>query len=138
MKLKIRIILLVVVPVALVGITALILSAWQINSNVTSESYSGMEASAMAIERIFDYASEGDYKVSGNELWKGDLNISNNIQMIDDIKEETGLDVTVFMGDTRYLTTISDESGKRQVGTKASDEVVQSVIKNGETYCHSK
>ena len=138
MKLKIRIILLVVVPVALVGITALILSAWQINSNVTSESYSGMEASAMAIERIFDYASEGDYKVSGNELWKGDLNISNNIQMIDDIKEETGLDVTVFMGDTRYLTTISDESGKRQVGTKASDEVVQSVIKNGETYCSNK
>lgn len=134
MKLKLRIILLVIVPVVLVGATALVLSAWQISTNVTEQAYSGMEASAMSIKNIFDFASEGKYYVSDGQLWKGDLNISDNISMLDDIKEQTGLDVTVFVGDTRILTTITDEEGNRQIGTKASDIVVEEVLKNGNTY----
>ena len=68
-------------------------------------------------------------------LWKGDaLNISQATNIVDHIKESTGIDVTIFWGDTRILTSIVDEHGARQINTKASAEVAERVLQNGETY----
>ena len=53
---------------------------------------------------------------------------------MDHIKNSTGLEVTVFWGDTRFLTSITDSSGARQVGTRASQEIVQRVLREGEDY----
>ncbi len=44
------------------------------------------------------------------------------------------IDITVFKGDTRYISSIVDSQGERINGTKANDEVVQAVLKNGENY----
>ena len=51
------------------------------------------------------------------------------------IKEQTGISFTVFYGDTRKITTLIDEeTGLRMEGTKASDEVVEEVINQGNEY----
>jgi len=134
MKIKLKIMLLVILPIVLIAATSLGLSAWQINSSVTEQAYAGLEASAMSIENVFKYSSDGIYRLVGDELWKGDLNISASTGIVDDIKERTGLDVTIFFGDTRYVTTIVDENGNRQVGTKAPAEIVQEVLVKGNTY----
>lgn len=69
------------------------------------------------------------------ELWKGtELNISQAYDIVDHIKQNTGLEVTVFWNDTRILTSIADENGNRQTGTMASPEVVQRVLKDGKSY----
>ena len=56
----------------------------------------------------------------------------------DDTFFESGLigDVhfTFFWGDTRYATSIKDESGNPIVGTKASDAVITHVLQNGEEF----
>ena len=65
-------------------------------------------------------------------LKKGDVVISNNTEVIDELKKLTHIDGTIFYGDTRVSTTITDANGQRFVGTKASDEIVQRVLKNGE------
>lgn len=44
------------------------------------------------------------------------------------------MEVTIFWGDTRILTSIVNEKGERQINTQASAEVVSHVLKNGETY----
>ncbi|MCR5516866.1 MAG: methyl-accepting chemotaxis protein [Lachnospira sp.] len=42
--------------------------------------------------------------------------------------------LTVFIGDTRTLTSLKDSSGNRIEGTKASTEVINTVLTNGKTY----
>ncbi|MHB8128294.1 MAG: methyl-accepting chemotaxis protein, partial [Mobilitalea sp.] len=46
----------------------------------------------------------------------------------------TNMEVTVFYNDTRYLTSITNDKGERQINTKALDIVVDTVLKNGGTY----
>ncbi|MBR1597553.1 MAG: cache domain-containing protein [Lachnospiraceae bacterium] len=40
--------------------------------------------------------------------------------------------LTLFMGDTRYGTSIKDQSGKLVIGTKASDAVIAEVLNGGQ------
>ncbi|MFW5488792.1 MAG: methyl-accepting chemotaxis protein [Desulfovibrio sp.] len=55
-------------------------------------------------------------------------------EFVDSIKEHTHLDVTVFKGDTRAMTTIV-KNGKRAIGTKMSNpEVVETVLLKGKAF----
>lgn len=44
------------------------------------------------------------------------------------------MEVTVFWGDTRILTSIVNERGEHQIHTKASDKAIQEVLKDGTIY----
>lgn len=79
---------------------------------------------------------EGDWAVAPTgELTKGDQFISDQLEsQMDNLKKKTNVDYTVFYGKTRMITTITDGSGQRLVGTNASDEVVEAVISKGEEY----
>lgn len=44
------------------------------------------------------------------------------------------MEITVFWEDTRMLTSIVNANGERQINTQASAEVVDRVLKKGETY----
>lgn len=136
MKLRTKIYLLALIPALCVGIVTNTVSAVKMKSAITSQAYSGMEAAALSINNIFDAGSDGEYYLNDNgELCKGDkMNISNASSLVDKLKDDTGLDVTIFYGDTRYLTTILDDNGDRQIGTKASDTVIDTVLKKGENY----
>ena len=52
----------------------------------------------------------------------------------DQYKKDTGIDVTVFVGDTRRATSLRNDKGERNVGTKAVDAVTQAVLGRGEVY----
>ncbi|WP_027209233.1 methyl-accepting chemotaxis protein [Butyrivibrio hungatei] len=73
----------------------------------------------------------GDWSLSedGN-LLKGGESISGELGgILDTIHSETGIDYTIFFGDTRVLTTIyKSGTNERLIGTKASDAVIQAVI----------
>ncbi|MDE6713051.1 MAG: cache domain-containing protein [Lachnospiraceae bacterium] len=45
-----------------------------------------------------------------------------------------GIEMTIFKGDTRFLSSIRDDKGERIAGTKAGDEVIEEVLKNGNMY----
>ncbi len=80
-----------------------------------------------------DLTVRGDYSYRDNMLIKGDLNITDST-MLYRVKEKSQIDTTIFWQDTRILTTIEDKYGISAVGTKASQEVVDAVLKNGNTY----
>lgn len=52
---------------------------------------------------------------------------------IDSLKNDN-IELTLFIGQTRYMTSILDESGKRIEGTDASPEVIEMVIDRKQTY----
>ena len=83
---------------------------------------------------------EGDWYLEGDILMKGDGIIMEEIEaMIDNLKKETGIDYTIFYGDTRYLTTIYKAgTSQKLVGTKASDAVIAATLKGGQEYHSTK
>jgi len=53
---------------------------------------------------------------------------------VDAVKAYTGSEVTIFDGDMRLMTSLTDEKGVRVVGTKANDTVINTVINQKKNY----
>ncbi len=53
---------------------------------------------------------------------------------VDSIKAIINAEVTVFLGDTRHSSTVTDDNGQRAVGTQMSDKVKNVVIDNQTMY----
>ncbi|WP_077210822.1 methyl-accepting chemotaxis protein, partial [Bacillus dakarensis] len=83
--------------------------------------------------RYLDSKYPGEWERKGDELYKGSIPINENYVIVDEIGEDTGDTVTIFLEDTRVSTNVI-VNNERAIGTQASNEVVESVIKNGETY----
>jgi len=75
----------------------------------------------------------GEWKADGDKLLKGETIINDNNELVDIIGKDTHDTVTFFLGDTRIATNVMTD-GKRATGTQASQEVIDTVINNGETY----
>lgn len=136
MKLRAKILMLVILPLVLMAVVTYVLGSRNITVAMTESISNGMEATAIATRDAISVGVIGDFRVDENgELWKGEsLNISQRTDLADDVKEATGMEVTVFFGDTRYMTSVIDEAGNRVIGTKASDVVIEHVLNKGETY----
>ena len=136
MKFKIRgkVIGMGLVPVVILGAVIMYFSHWKISNVITDELENALRATALSVRDMLTYV-EGDYGLNENgDFIKGSFNITQNESIADNISAETGIEVTVFYGDTRYMTSVKDDAGKRVLGTKAASEVVEKVLKNGETY----
>lgn len=83
---------------------------------------------------LFNSTYEGDWTVKDNKLYKGNVLIDENYAVVDKIKELTQSSVTIFLNDTRVSTNVLKEDGNRAVGTKASEAVVNTVLKEGKSY----
>ncbi|MDD6492880.1 MAG: methyl-accepting chemotaxis protein [Firmicutes bacterium] len=136
MKLRVRLMVMVLLPMLGMGVLSFLGASVQLKQAIEEQLYSGLQATALAVREIFDASGQGEYRLDGEgQMWKGEeMNISDATGMIDAIKEKIGYDITVFYGDTRIITTIVDENGSRQVGTKALDEVSAQVLGKGQDY----
>lgn len=76
----------------------------------------------------------GDWSISDGKLYKGNTLINENEEAVDFIKTQTNSLATIFLNDTRVSTNVVDQNGNRAVGTKASDEVINTVLKKGEIF----
>lgn len=134
MKLRSRLIVMSVVPLAVLAAVMIIVSVIMVPDRMENEVEEGLAATCASVESIFNNCSDGDYSqdADGN-VTKGAYVFSDEA-MLDSISDSSAYDVTFFYGDTRVITTILDSSNKRVVGTKASDAVIDKVLKGGEEY----
>jgi methyl-accepting chemotaxis protein len=75
----------------------------------------------------------GHWSIIDGKLYKGNSLIHDS-QIVDEIKQMIGGNVTVFLADTRVATSVLNAEGKRAVGTKAAPEVVRTVMQNNATF----
>lgn len=54
-------------------------------------------------------------------------------QVLDGLKKRQGCEFTIFKGDTRAYSTVT-KNGERVVGTKLADNLVDTVLKQGQSY----
>lgn len=95
----------------------------------------GLKAAAILLESELSNEVKGDWSLSDDgELLKGDNYVHDSYQaQLDSLHERTGMDYTVFYGDTRYITTLIDsERNFRMEGTKASSSVANEVLSGNE------
>ena len=124
------------VPVLLASIIIIFNAFGNIVDGMQQEFLNGLRSTCIAVQAAYDGMAPGDYSINENgDLMKGELNLSQNEQLIDSFVKDTETAVTVFYGDTRMATSlVSKEDGKRIIGTKASEEVTDIVIGQGLEY----
>ena len=105
-----------------------------INTAAENEIEGTLQTAGYTLLEAFNAIDTGKFWLSGNLLYKGGTNLTENLSVIDSIKEKTEIECTLFYGDTRYMTTVLDESGKRMLLTQCSDEVKEIVLNQGNTF----
>lgn len=135
MKIQSKILMVALGPLAVLGIIIVLLSNARINTVVTNSILTGLKSAAVAVRDTLTYVDEGDYGFDrNNKFCKGEFNISKSPELVDNIKEASDIDITIFYGNIRYMTSLLDSSDNRMIGTRAGDEVVKEVIENGNEY----
>lgn len=125
-------------PLVILGIIIIGSDYYFFTNSIQSEVKKGLNGVACSVIASYENNYEGDFNLLVNEtdenekyLRIGETVISSDTTYIDEIKEETGVDITVFFYDIRMLTTITDENGDRVTGSTAHQIVVNDVLQNG-------
>ena len=131
-RLRLKIMLVALLPMILMAVIVGVVAARNMSEGMRQEMLYALKAEAHSLEQVYNAVNRDTYSVSGNKLMKGSFNITDETDFIDSFVEGSGMDVTVFYGDTRMATTLKDDSGKRIVGTQADADIAKAVLA-GET-----
>jgi len=85
-------------------------------------------------EVLLDTKHKGEWSIRDGKLYKGETQMNDNFDIVDQIGALTGDTVTIFQGDTRVATNVKSTSGSRAVGPRAAENVVAATLQKGETY----
>ncbi len=140
MKLRSKIVLMGVLP--LVALTAIIcgLCYFRISDTLQEKAKTDLSAMNRLVETNISLYVAGmnsnNFTLDDKGTMRnGSQNIAENLSHYDEVKEQAAIDITIFYGDTRIVTTLKDPvSGDRLKGTQASEKVVDTVLTNGEIY----
>lgn len=132
---KLKLLLLSFAAVLVSNTVMIVISSNRLKTGLNEQTQDGLAMLAEAVRAGYDNLA-GDYTFDANkaQLWKGDVNLSENLDMLDSYVKNVDADITVCYGKTRILTTLKDsKTGNRIIGTDISTEVWNAVSK-GEVY----
>ena len=116
-----------------IGLVLNIISGYEINRVYNSLAKEELKATTEHLASEMNSVWDGDWAYNDGILTKGETQVFDEYQeLMDELHSQTGVDYTLFYGDTRVITTIlkKDNSG-RLVGTKASDAVISATLRGG-------
>lgn len=131
LKLQYKMLILAIIPVLVMGIVAILISNTVVKNKLLDDAKQKLKATSNAVLAAYDQ-NAGDYFVNATgDVWKGAYNVSLSTPFIDDIAAKTGIEVTFFYNDTRLVTSLKDADGKRILGSKAGDFLMENVLQDG-------
>lgn len=136
-KLTTKLLLLMNLPIFAVAIIAVLISAYKQQRLAESMTKQEMHSAASSILQVYNSETDGDYSYSDGSFRKGITPLTGNYTIIDNIKQETGIDVTIAYNNTRVLTTIKDDTGNRVIGSEV-DSRVMDAIQSGKNFVARK
>lgn len=120
------------VPLLIFGIIATAFISYRVRESTKQQVVANLKNVECAVENAYDVMYPGDYNVllmkKSTTLYKGEHVLSGDTELIDRIKSESGMDISIFFADTRLVTTLLDENGDRYIGVSAADRVVGEVF----------
>ena len=137
-----RILIITIIPILLLGFLIACFSYFQFNKTMEHEVQRNLKNVAMATVRAYDQIYPGDYGVAENEdgsyrVTKGGVDLTDKVEYIDELHNDSGIDITLFYLDIRILTTIRNEHGNRISGTVVNKMVVDDIFGSGEGHFYN-
>lgn len=116
-------------PIFFMAVVIMIFTMTVIRSNIVNDTESNLKGIAAAVYSMYEQNS-GDYVQAENgDVWKGAYNISKSEQLLDDIKEASGVDVTFCYGDKRIVSSAKDSDGNQIIGSSVGENITKQVLK---------
>lgn len=133
MKFKQKMFTLYCIPMLVFGILLLFVGLIQFENGMYKETRNSLKSSALAAMSLYNSQGYGDYAVkSDGNVWRGmNFNVSSETDIVDELKEQTGVDITFFFGDTAVMTSIKNESGDRWYGMQAGANITNYTLHQG-------
>ncbi|EHQ88623.1 cache domain-containing protein [Desulfosporosinus youngiae] len=133
-SIKHQILMLMIGSLVVLATTLIFVLGWHLKLRAVDAAIVKAETDLATCMEIIRLKNPGPWHVKGGLLYKGEAQISHQTELVDYLAELTGDTVTLFLGDTRVATTVRNIHGERAIGTKVSDAVAQTVLKNGQVY----
>lgn len=121
---KLTLLIFGIAPLLIQGIFSGIMNLYNFNKEIKNGERETLRASAGLLREYFAYDVENNGKVDYSEY--------SDHEFIESLKNEN-VDMTLFEGDTRFITSLKTSDGKYNEGSKA-DPAVYEKVKSGKTY----
>jgi len=133
-SLKHQILIMMIGSLVVLATTLIFVLGWHLKHRAVDAAIVKAKTDLATCMEIIHLSNPGPWHVKDGLLYKGQVQISHQTELVDYLAELTGDTVTLFLGDTRVATTVRNINGERAIGTKVSDAVAQTVLKNGQIY----
>lgn len=121
-------------PILVLGIIFIVLGTQSVSEGMELEIKKALASTARETVALYSLSYPGEIKKEGQHFLMGGVDLSGDYTLIDQIKENTGNEISIFYGDTRMLTTIKDSDGGRFVHTTTEDANIIATIRMGNEY----
>lgn len=123
------------VPLLILGMILVYLGKQSVSEGMELEIRRSLAATAREAVAIFTLSYPGEFHVEDDRFYIGDRDLTNDHTLIDQIKENTGCELSLFYDNERMLTTIMDENGERIVHTSnQNSDIIQTIRMENEYY----
>ena len=134
MSLRNKLLLSNCLPLIVFVVISLAMGLTQFRGALYDEKEGNLRSTALAALTFYNSRGYGDYnrRIDGN-IWRGmNFNISEDTSIVDELKEETGVDITVFFGEEAVMTSIKKRNGARALDIQVDERMRQYVLGSGD------
>ncbi|GCD81433.1 methyl-accepting chemotaxis protein TlpC [Parageobacillus thermoglucosidasius] len=128
---KINLIVLCVI-IGLSGIITVVANI-QITHGMKKATVEKVKAVLQLAYQYIDEKYKGDWMIKDGALYKGNVKMNHNDEIVDQIGKLVNGNVVIFQNDVRVATNIK-KNGKRVIGTTVPEKIANIVLKQGKTY----
>jgi len=133
-SLKTKLISATMILIICVLIASGMVSGKVIKDGVIEATYKKLHYDIFVTREILDRTFPGQWYIKDGEMYKANIKINNNIDIVDRLAILTGDLVTVYQGNKSIITTARNESGERGIGDITDAYVEEQVLQQGKEY----
>ncbi len=130
---SVLLVMLTMLPMVVLSVVSFVMSVTKLKNSLEESNKQAVESVCFSLMESYNTMYEGDWRMINGDLYKGANYLGHTQDLLNRFLDERQLNVTLFYGDTRVLTTLKDANGDYIVGTKA-DEKVSAQVLGGEGY----
>lgn len=125
---SVLLVMLTMLPMVVLSVVSFVMSVTKLKNSLEESNKQAVESVCFSLMESYNTMYEGDWRMINGDLYKGANYLGHTQDLLNRFLDERQLNVTLFYGDTRVLTTLKDANGDYIVGTKADEKVSAQVL----------
>ena len=105
-------VLFALIPLVVGAVVLTVISVYELNSNLEKSVYEKLEVACLGAEDYFEY------DIVNGIISQDDL----SFEYVDSFKEQN-IEITIFQNDVRFITSLKNPDGSRNIGTTAAADI---------------